>query len=328
MSRFKIFESNDTEESVDALNRFFGERNSISRLSPTANRTSISGGNIASSFLVHFSTTHELAIERKTTTEHVFVNTAPDDGYMQVANGRRGEVTACGSRGVIVSMDKGAKVIVSGYHGRGLLIPRSSIDDALISLIGKLPAIPIEFDMALDTESSGGNLIHDAIVLAARQLEEATSPLGQPSVAARLEEFIINCLLHGQAHNYRDAITGERRTATPKQVRRAEEYIRAHTEGAVRLSQIAQAAGCSVRALQLAFRAFRDTTPMALLKQARLAQARSELVAAYPGATTVTEVAAKYGFYNVGRFAHDYKTAFGQSPSETLRLTFRPKPMT
>jgi len=120
-------------------------------------------------------------------------------------------------------------------------------------------------------------------------------------------------LLHGQAHNYRDAITGERRTATPKQVRRAEEYIRAHTEGAVRLSQIAQAAGCSVRALQLAFRAFRDTTPWPCSRQARLARLALNSSRHIRVRPTVTEVAAKYGFYNMGRFAHDYKTAFGQS---------------
>lgn len=319
LSRFKIFESNDTDESVDALNRFFGERNSVNRLSDAANLTSISAGNVANSLLVHFRSTHELFIERKDTTDHVFVNIAPIDGRMHVTANRNGEVTAAEALGVIVSMDKSTKVMVSGYNGRGLLIPRSTIHDELESLIGKRPVVPIEFEMGLDSNSGGGNLIHNTIEMAAKQLEQAQSPLGYPAVAARLEEFTINALLYGQPHNYLDALTAERRAAAPRQVRRAEEYIHAHAEEMIRLSQIAEAAGCSIRALQLAFRTFRDTTPMALLRQARLERAREELSQSDPGATTVTEIAVKYGFFNVGRFAQDYRSAFGELPSETLR---------
>jgi AraC-like DNA-binding protein len=320
LPRFKIFESNDTDESVDALNRFFGEQNSINRLSDEVNLTSISAGNVANSLLVHFRSTHELFIERKDTTDHVFVNIAPIEGRMQVARWTSGDVvTASETFGVIVSMDKSTKVVVSGYNGRGLLIPRSTIHDQLVSLIGKRAAVPVEFDMTLDTGNGGGNLIHSSIDMAAQQLEHAQSPLSRPAVAARLEEFIINALLHGQPHSYLDAIIGERRPAAPKQVRRAEEYIHAHAGEVVKLSQIAEAAGCSVRALQLAFRTFRDTTPMTLLRQARLERAHAELSQSDPGATTVTKIAVKYGFFNVGRFARDYRSAFGQSPSETLR---------
>ena len=35
--------------------------------------------------------------------------------------------------------------------------------------------------------------------------------------------------------------------------------------------------------------------------------------------TTVTDVALRYGFANPGRFAGQYRRAFGVSPAETLR---------
>jgi AraC-like DNA-binding protein len=41
-------------------------------------------------------------------------------------------------------------------------------------------------------------------------------------------------------------------------------------------------------------------------------------VAATPG-TSVEQVARRWGFTHLGRFAHDYRVAFGQLPSATLR---------
>ncbi|MBM4480658.1 helix-turn-helix domain-containing protein [Rhodococcus hoagii] len=34
---------------------------------------------------------------------------------------------------------------------------------------------------------------------------------------------------------------------------------------------------------------------------------------------TVTDVAASWGFYNLGRFSSLYREVYGESPSETLR---------
>ena len=46
--------------------------------------------------------------------------------------------------------------------------------------------------------------------------------------------------------------------------------------------------------------------------------ARRELRDASPGSTTVTRVATRWGFTELGRFAGEYRAMFGELPSETL----------
>ena len=100
---------------------------------------------------------------------------------------------------------------------------------------------------------------------------------------------------------------------------RAIEFIKTHAAEALTLAEIAAAAGCSTRALQLAFRAWRDTTPMRELTRVRLEYAHADLLKLGPSCT-VTEIALKWGFGHPGRFAQQYARAIGQSPSQTQRF--------
>ncbi|MFD5092443.1 helix-turn-helix transcriptional regulator [Amycolatopsis thailandensis] len=110
----------------------------------------------------------------------------------------------------------------------------------------------------------------------------------------------------------------DRRDAVPDTVRRGIAFLEANPDLDLGVADIARACRVSVRALQLAFRRHLDTTPMAYLRQVRLDRARAELGNAVEG-TTVTSVAAKWGFLDGSRFSAQYRAAFGESPSQTLR---------
>jgi len=58
--------------------------------------------------------------------------------------------------------------------------------------------------------------------------------------------------------------------------------------------------------------------PMAFLRRRRLEAIYLELLSAEPSSKTVTQVASSYGFSHFGKFAIEYKTAFGESPSLSL----------
>jgi AraC-like DNA-binding protein len=102
-------------------------------------------------------------------------------------------------------------------------------------------------------------------------------------------------------------------------VKPAEEFILGHLDTPLRVADIATAVGISVPTLNRAFRRSYGMGPKAFVKQRRLDRVRSELQRADPQATTVTAIASRYAFWHLSQFAADYKRAFHETPSATLR---------
>jgi AraC-like DNA-binding protein len=59
--------------------------------------------------------------------------------------------------------------------------------------------------------------------------------------------------------------------------------------------------------------------PKRYLVLRRMHLARRVLQQTAPGATTVTDIATRFGFWQLRRFSVEYQSLFGQSPSVTLR---------
>ena len=107
--------------------------------------------------------------------------------------------------------------------------------------------------------------------------------------------------------------------AQRRAVRRAEAFLRAHIDESVPIARLCAAIGISERTLRKAFHRVHGMSPKRCAVRARLAVVRRALC--HPEATrsTVAAIATDYGFFELGRFAGQYKAAFGETPSATLR---------
>ena len=74
-----------------------------------------------------------------------------------------------------------------------------------------------------------------------------------------------------------------------------------------------------MRTLYHGFRSCHGIPPMTWLRYRRLARVHDELRARRSRPINVTDVATRWGFFHLGRFASDYRAHFGSLPSHTLR---------
>jgi len=102
-------------------------------------------------------------------------------------------------------------------------------------------------------------------------------------------------------------------------VDRFEEIARANLGQPLNVAEICDALAVSQRTLTRAVQAIRGSSPSRHLHALRLSAARAALKT--DASENVTQVALRFGFRELGRFAVDYRAAFGESPSDTLRNT-------
>lgn len=117
----------------------------------------------------------------------------------------------------------------------------------------------------------------------------------------------------------RDTSASESTAASAPSLRRALQFIDDNAAQPIDLADIAAAARLSVRGLQAAFRRELATTPLARLRAVRLAHAHADLVAADPTTDSVAEIARRWGFAHLGRFAATYQDSYNVLPHRTLQ---------
>ena len=223
------------------------------------------------------------------------------------------------SAGLIYRGRPETMLVANVAHKRlAIWISRASINQRLAALLGVPVAADTEFQPTFSWNELGPQALRHLIEFLMLELQSGSpSTLGSEAANRSFTDLFIYTLLRSLPHTYSDLIAGPSFRPTPGVLRRAESHIHANVEEPIALHEVAAAAGCSIRTLQVAFRSFRETTPLLAIRQARLEAARTALLSS-DGGTTVTAIAHRFGFSNPGRFTRLYKSAYGESPAKIL----------
>lgn len=111
------------------------------------------------------------------------------------------------------------------------------------------------------------------------------------------------------------------RSDVEQRMHRAIAFVDEHAGDPITVADIADACGLSERGLQDLFRRRLAVSPMRYLREARLDRVHLELVTRGRRILTVRDVAHRWQFMHLGRFASAYRARFGESPHETLART-------
>jgi AraC-like DNA-binding protein len=155
-----------------------------------------------------------------------------------------------------------------------------------------------------------------------REFERPDGIAGNAVALTSTTDLLMTLILRGASHNYADQLMPGSGVAVPAYVQRAEEFMRASCGDPIRVSDVAAAAGCSVRTLSAAFQRFRSQTPLAALHAIRLEQVHAELSRGTSD-PRVGMVARRYGFTNASRFVTAFRRRFGETPLDVVRRLSR-----
>lgn len=198
-------------------------------------------------------------------------------------------------------------------------IDRHSVDDAWREAIGEtlIPRAGLPPLMATSEEPARSWV--SMMMHFKSQLFRPDGVLGQPLVGMPFIDALVRGFVFTTDRHYRGAEAKPARQVAPRHIRAALDIIEAEPHLPLTVSALAARCDTSVRSLQEGFQRHLSTSPMAYLREVRLRRAHQALLTSDPSFVTVTEVATRWGFTNLGRFAAAHTARYNETPLTTLR---------
>lgn len=247
---------------------------------------------------------------------HFYLVQIPLAGGAEIRNGRSLYLTDPRRAAVLNPHLPTDMVWEQGTRQVLIQISRRAMQDHLAAQLGGPSDRPLTFAGPLDLTTGPGAALRRLVLWMVGEADAGNPPIGAGLMARQAENTILSGLLEAAPHDHAAQLGRHRDAPRPRHLRQAESYIEAHLDRPLTIEDMAAAAGVSPRALQLAFRDHRGTTPLAFWRDRRLARAHDDLLS---GRGSVTEIALRWGFAHFGRFAKAYRAHYGLCPRDTLR---------
>ena len=175
----------------------------------------------------------------------------------------------------------------------------------------------LDFESGLNRESPEGRRFQRLIDFTLEELRANPSAVDNPIIRRQLNDAVLGGMLLLPGKHHRFLMERSTSFAGSAVVRRAEEFMEAHADCPIGMSDVAAACDCSRTKLFLAFKKERPWTPLQFLVRQRMERARRLLLAPARG-VTVTRVALDCGYASLSRFTQEYRKLYGETPSVTL----------
>lgn len=197
-------------------------------------------------------------------------------------------------------------------------LPRRPLEAHLSKLLNRPVERPIAFDLGFDLTSPVGQSLLTTVNYLRVELSRPGGIAEMPLARDHLESLVLTQLLLTIPNSFTDLLTAPAQPAQRRRIQRAIDLVEAAPQAELSLADLAAAAGVTGRQLQRGFRETVGLSPMAYVRAVRLDRVHAELLEG-AGRVAVTDVAMRWGFFHLSRFAQQYRDRFGQLPSETVR---------
>jgi AraC-like DNA-binding protein len=198
-------------------------------------------------------------------------------------------------------------------------IERAALEREVDAALDQQVVSPLPLGASFDLIDGPGRTWTALVRLLHRELRDEDGLASQPRMAARWRDMVVSGLALTVEHPYGEEPAGLQGPRRPRTVKRTLDAMHAEPWRLFTAADLAEIAGVGVRVLQESFRQHVGTSPMAYLRRLRLDGVHAELSRADPWQVSVGEVAYRWGFTHLGRFAGAYRARYGEAPSQTLK---------
>ena len=194
-------------------------------------------------------------------------------------------------------------------------VDRAALECEVDAALGRQVASPMPLGASFSTGSGPGRSWAALVRLLLEEMRGTDGLVDRPQIARHWQDLLISGLALSVEHPYSHEPAARR----PRTVKRTLDAMHADPARQFTATELASIAGVGVRVLQESFKQHLGMSPLTYLRRLRLDGVHHELSRGDPWQVSVSEVAARWGFTHLGRFAGAYRARYGVSPSQTLK---------
>lgn len=202
-------------------------------------------------------------------------------------------------------------------HKLVVRIERGALEQHAAALLGCALHDPLTFANPMDLGCAHGAAWGHTARQLFDQLQRAPQLFELPLVRTQFEQTLMTTLLAWQPNSLSARLGEPAARVLPRHVKLAVDFMRAHPEQSISVASLAAISGVSGRSLYNGFQQFLGVSPMRYLRDLRMERVREDLLDPRQP-RSVTAIVTRWGFFQLGRFAIEYRRRYGETPRETL----------